>query len=316
MGKTKTILLALRVLALVVALAVVGVSAWTKYIVHDIDARGTAILETVRLGSQSTELWQEYYSVVVNGVIRIWISIAAAAFASLAGIIIVLATMLDRMSISPSVLIPTECLCMCAMATSFGTSLSFALSLNAFSETNLDAVTSSDLMMFSMLVDLSKAYAVAAGVGGIFFLVACILALMDARSRAREKESCSFEPTASALGMGHGYAAIVPPASRSRVPTMYDPRLPFDLGNENALETDVEQEKKPAGKDSGSGRADSVVSEEGKISFEFEKEKEKVVTGPINPEQSCRVLQIRPSRPWSERPVTEKVDGGVVLHAM
>jgi hypothetical protein len=210
---------------------------------------------------------------------------------------------------SPEVLAPIEGLCMCAMATSFGTALSFTLSLNAFSKTPLNASTSPDLMTFAMLLDLSKGYAIAACLGGLFFLIACIMATADACNRAREKESCYFEPTASALGMGHGYAAItVPPTSRNRIPTIYDPRLPLRFDEEKEPERTGTQEKESASKNVEMGRSDSVVSEEGGISFEFEKE----ITGPLSLEKPGRVLQIRPSRPWSELPATKKkVDEGV-----
>jgi hypothetical protein len=227
-----------------------------------------------------------------------------AAFASLAGVIIVLASILDRMRMSPALLAPIECLCMCAMAISFGTALSFTLSLDVFSKTRLDASTSADLMTFAMLVDLSRGYAIAAGVGGLLFLVVCVMVTVNACNRARDKESCSFEPTASALGMGHGYVAItVPPTSRSRVPTMYDPRLPLRFDEESNLGENDAREKESATKDVEIGRADSVVSEEGRISFELEKE----ITGPLSLQKPERVLQIRPSRPWSELPATKKV---------
>jgi hypothetical protein len=227
-----------------------------------------------------------------------------AAFASLAGVIIVLVSILDRMRMSPAILAPIECLCMCAMATSFGTALSFTLSLNVFGETRLNASTSADLMTFAMLVDLSRGYAIAAGVGGLLFLVACLMATVAASNRAGDKESCSFEPTASALGMGYGYAAItVPPTSSSRVPTMYDPRLPLPYDEENNLGESGAQEKESATKDVKTGRADSVVSEEGRISLELEKE----TTGPLSLEKLERVLLIRPSRPWSELPAATKV---------
>jgi hypothetical protein len=231
-----------------------------------------------------------------------------AAFASLGGAVIVLANILERMRMSPAVLAPIECLCMCAMAASSGIALSITLSLDAISETHLDASTSLDLMNFAMLDDLSRGYAMVAGAGALLFLSACIVVTMAAFSRARKTESCTFEPTASALGMGYEYAAItVPPTSRSRIPTMYDPRLPLRFDEDK--ERKVIQEKGLASKDVKIERADSAASEEGRISSDFEKETE--VTGPLSLEKPDRVLQIRPSRPWSELPVTRKVDDGI-----
>jgi hypothetical protein len=247
------------------------------------------------------QYWQNYYTIVLDGGVKIWISIAAvcilpssespstdhkqAAFASLGGTIVVLATIFHR--ISSSVLIPIECLCMCAMATAFGTSLSFTYTLDPFSKKRLDTVDSPDLMMFGMLVDLSRGYVITACAGWFLSLCACITAAVEACSRARAKESCSFEPTASALGMGYGYAAIVPPAVRSRVPSIYDPQLPLDDLSPKASH---ENEKGLTGKDLGMGRADSVVSEEGGMSFSSEKN---MTTKPD------KALHVRPTKPWS-----------------
>jgi hypothetical protein len=227
-----------------------------------------------------------------------------AAFASLAGIVIVLMTMIQRMRIPSFVLIPVECLCMCAMGAALGVSLSFNMSLEAFSERRLDSGTSPDLRTFAMLVDLSRGYTIAAGAGWFLFLITFITAAIDACRRAREKESCSFEPTASALGMGHGYDAVAPPTLRSRVPTMYDPRIPSFLIEQK------EQGRASVARDIEMGRADSVLSHEGKVSHELEKE----ISGPLSLEKPQRVQQMRPSRPWSEAHGALKADE--VIHAV
>ncbi|KAB2104322.1 hypothetical protein AG0111_0g7500 [Alternaria gaisen] len=304
MGYGKSILLSLRVLALIIALGSLGLGAWSQFIIRDINRRGTGILEMVQPEPQQAQLWKDYFIAVLAGAIKIWISIACAAFVSLAGIIIVLTNILQRMRIASSVIIPIESLCMCAMAAALGVSLSFNMSLETFSKTRLDTATSPDLTKFAMLVDLSRGYTIAAGAGWFLFLVTFITATIDACRRAREKESCSFEPTASALGMGHGYAAVVPPPSRSRVPTMYDPRIPSTLFEQNA------HGRASVGKDIEMGRADSVLSQEGRISYEFEKE----ISGPLSLEKPSKVQQMRPSRPWSEAHAVQNADG--VIHAM
>ena len=289
---------------------------------HDIEIRGSSVLEATRLDSQIQEqYWQAYFVEVLNGVTRIWISIAAvrtllsleglthrkqASFASLASVLIVLATVLDRMRIPSVVLIPIEWLSMCSMASAFGTSLSFALNLIAFTEIRLNTAGSTDLMKFAMLVPLSKGYVVAAGTGGFLVLVACIASTVDACTRARAGESCSFEPTASALGMGHGYQAAIPNTPRDRIPTMYDPQRPAHTDSRKAP---VEHDEMGfANEGTEMGRRDSGLSEMGKVSYEVEKQ----ITGPLGLEKPQRVLQIRPSRPWSEAP--KKRDGTV--HAL
>ena len=207
---------------------------------------------------------------------------------------------------SSIVLVPIECLSTCAMATAFGTSLSFAMSLNVFSDTRLDTASSADLIAFAMLVPLSKGYVVAAGTGGFLVLVTFIAAMVDACTRARAKESCSFEPTASALGISHGYQAVVPNTPRDRVPTMYDPRRALDADPEKLS---GEHDKMGfASEGTSMGRRDSGLSEMGKMWLGVDEE----ITGPLNLEKPHRVLQIRPSRPWSEMP--RKRDTGI--HAM
>jgi hypothetical protein len=265
------------------------------------------------------QYWKQYFVTVLNGAIRIWISIGTvrgttvidtivltmqAAFASLAGIVIVLSNILQRMRMASSVLIPIECLCMCAIATTLGTSLSFDISLENFSGTRLATATSPDLATFAMLVNLIRGYTIAAGAGWLLFLITFITGTIDACRRAREKESCSFEPTASALGMGHDYAAVVPPPSRSRVPSMYDPRIPLIYMEQNV------QGRQSVGKDVETGRADSLLSYEGRISYALEEQ----ISEPLSLEKSQKVQHMRPSRPWSEVHTVQKADE--VLHAM
>lgn len=199
------------------------------------------------------------------------------------------------MRTSTAVLISIEFLSMAAMATSFGTSLSFAFNLDAFSQNRLDASNSPELQTFVMLIPVSKGYVVAAGAGWFLLLIACIAAVISAINRARAKESCSFEPTASALGMAHGYQAVIPVTPRDRPPTMYDPRRP--LRGEPVASTGDEG-KGFASKGVEMGRRDSGLSEMGKDWGDVEKQ----ITGPLNLEKPDKVLQIRPSRSWSEAP--------------
>jgi hypothetical protein len=204
--------------------------------------------------------------------------------------------MLDRMRMSAAVLIPLEALSMCAMATAFGTSLSFALTVDSFSAKLLNTANSSDLSMFSMLVPLSKAYVVAAGTGLFLVLIDFIVATFDACNRIRAKETCSFEPTASALGMGHGNEAIAPMEVRSRVPTMYDPRRPVQEAQQGIIE-EADKEEKGLVKAGGQiARRDSTLSHDSKGT----KEMDMGITGPLALMKPEEVLRTRPARPWSE----------------
>jgi hypothetical protein len=195
---------------------------------------------------------------------------------------------------------------MSAMATAFGCTLSLALSLIAFTRDRLETADSADLTMFTMILPLSRGLVVTTGFGGFVLLTTTITAAVQACMGARDKESCSFEPTASALGMGHGYQAIVPPPMRSRPPTLYDPRKPLPKQLDGMPQT--EEEMALAEEIAPPKRADSAMSESSRYSGDIAKEE----TWPLNAEKP-QVLAIRPSRPWSEMPKNMKSPG---VHAM
>jgi NADPH-dependent 7-cyano-7-deazaguanine reductase QueF-like protein len=44
---------------------------------HDVDVRGTAILQIAQLPPQGLQIWRAYFSSILSGVVRMWISIAA-----------------------------------------------------------------------------------------------------------------------------------------------------------------------------------------------------------------------------------------------
>jgi hypothetical protein len=205
-----------------------------------------------------------------------------------------------------AVRIPLEMLSMSAMITAFGCILSFTLSLISFSRMRLETADSADLTMFTMILPLSRGLVVATGTGSFILLASTITSMIQACMRAQAKESCSFEPTASALGMGHGYQAIVPPPARSRPPTMYDPRKPLPKQLDEMPQT--EEEKDLAIEIAPTKRADSALSQSSIYSVNPEKEE----TWPLNPEKG-QVLAIRPSRPWSQMPQKKKSTG---VHAL
>jgi hypothetical protein len=183
------------------------------------------------------------------------------------------------------------------MTTAFGVTLSFAYSLIGFTKTRLETADSADLTMFAMIIPLSCGLVLASGIGGFILLSTTITAVVQACMRARAKESCSFEPTASALGMGYGYQAIVPPVQSSRPPTMYDPRKPLPKQLDGMPQT--EEEEALAVEISQKKRVDSSLSATSMYSDDVEKQETMPL---VTMENSTKVLQIRPSRPWSSMP--------------
>ncbi|KAF2823031.1 hypothetical protein CC86DRAFT_469610 [Ophiobolus disseminans] len=293
MGAGKMVLMGLRTIALVSALAVVGLGAWSKYIIHDAEIRSASVLRGIPPEPANiVDYWRTFFTTITDGTMRIWISIAAGTFGFLTGLLAVLSTMVQRLEMPGSVRVPLEVLSMCSMATAFGCTLSFALNLGAFSSTRLQT-SDADLAPFTMILPLSQGLVVCASVGCSILLATSITAMVQACTRARDKESCSFEPTASALGMGHGYQAIVPPEARSRPPTMYDPRKPLPKQLEAMPETD--EEKALSDDFSKIVRVDSGLSDDRKDSLDAGKDE----SWPLNAEKPRRAPPVRPARPWS-----------------
>ena len=128
--------------------------------------------------------------------------------------------------------------------------------------------------------------------------------------RTREKESCSFEPTASALGMAHGYSAVVPQSVHSRPPSIYDPQVPLSMNDATAAAWSSEQEKESVGKDAEMGRIQSIVSEQVRLSIGSQSS----ISGLSTVQKPENSHQARPSRPWSEAPSRKRAEE--VVHAM
>jgi hypothetical protein len=207
--------------------------------------------------------------------------------------------MLRKLDMPGSVRVPLELLSVCAMATAFGCTLSLALNLSPYSATVPNTVSSANLVKFATIIPLSIGFAVTSGTSLLLVTSTTMTAMIQACLRTRVKEICSFEPSAAALGMGHDYQAIMPPTIRSRPPTIYDPGKPLPKELERMPETD--EEKAMAEDGFGLSRVDSGLSVETKEIKDVEKE----AAWPLAPEEP-RVLQIRPSRPWSAMPQQKK----------
>lgn len=211
------------------------------------------------------------------------------------------------MHVPATVLIPMEALSTCAMATAFGASLSTVYSIIDFFDNRLNAGSSSDLTIFATAVPISMSYLVVAITGGFLALVAFVVSIVDTCNRARAKESCSFEPSASSLGMGYSQEAIMPIEVRSRVPTMYLPNKPQHMSHEGIIE---DQEKGFAKEVGYMPRSDSAFSTYSEGSEEIERQ----IVGPLDIMRPKDTLIVRPARPWSEPRSPKRRDD--VIHAM
>lgn len=214
------------------------------------------------------------------------------------------------MRVPATVLIPVEALSMCALAVTFGASLSYVLSISMFFTNRLNAAGSVDLTMFAMVIPLSKSYIITAVAGWLLVLTSLIIGIADAYSQARAKARCSFRPSVSSLGMGSEREAIVPMEVRSRVPTMYLPNKTQHVAQEGMVEGMYDEEKGFAKEAEKMPRSDSALSERSGASREMKRQ----MTGPQDPRKPEETLRVRPSKPWTEPRSPKRRDD--VIHAM
>jgi len=218
-----------------------------------------------------------------------------------------------------SVRVPLELMSMVSLATAFGCAISYALHLGTFSTTSLKT-PDDDLEQFTMVISLSQSLVVSSGIGACVLIMTSINAVIHSCIKARANNSCSFEPSASALGIGQEYQAIVPPVTRSRPPTLYVPRKPMPKHLERMPETD--DEKTMAEEFAKLARVGTGLSNESRDTFDVEKMEIQPLnprrsqplhprgpqstntrrSQPLHPRRSQRVAPVRPARPWSEVP--------------
>ncbi|KAF2478340.1 uncharacterized protein BDR25DRAFT_365527 [Lindgomyces ingoldianus] len=300
MGCGTFVLAGFRTLAAVVALGVVGLGAWALTIIHDVEVRGNAVLDTVLLDASKEDTWEDFFDAAVGSQMRICVAIAAGCFSFLTGTFIILSLKSQRLKVSPYLLVPLEFLCMLAMAAAFATTLTLALKLDGICS-GLDISSSTDLRGFEMLCPLSKGYSIGGGVGLLLLVITSLSAIVSLCHRARNSKTCDFEPSASALGMGHDYQAVKPQAPRSTIPTIYDPFKPVPGDRKSPLlagKSQDDDERVLTTGAAGMGRRDSELSERSR-----DGEEEKQISGPLGLEKPEAVKQLRPAhRPWSEMP--------------
>jgi hypothetical protein len=195
--------------------------------------------------------------------------------------------------------IPLELITTLSTGAAFGAALSLTLKLGSPALTTAPAP---DLKTFAMLIPLSKAYAITTGTGLLLLLITSMTATIQACSRlGRDAKPCSFEPTASGLGMGHGYQAALPKKSRGPIPTLYDPNMPLPEFDEKETQSRSrgssvgDEEKVIVGAGAGAelARRDSANSRMGD---------DKEISGPLGLQRRPTEVanMMRPARPWSE----------------
>ena len=216
-------------------------------------------LANLASGDEDT-VWRAFMRTAIDNQLRIWIAIGTGSFTTLTTILVLFGVCVQRMHLPTAFLLPLELLSSLSIATAFGATLSLAL---RYPTSLPNPGASSDLASFAMLLPLSRAYAIGAGTGMFLGFTATISFLIQTIHHVRDSKACSFEPTASTLGMGHEYQV-----------------------------TAVQDEEKGLVKEGADmGRRTSAESKgEGPVSW------------PQAVAKRIEAVNIRPHRPWSEIP--------------
>jgi hypothetical protein len=293
----KFLLTGLRVLQIVLAAAVIGLASWVTHTIHDIEIRGGVILRVTPLDARQREAWTTFFSVLIGSQTRIWIAIGGASLSFLVALFTTMSTFSKRLRTNRWALVAAELLAMMTMAAAFAASLTLTVKLGPVCA-SLNSSSSSDLTTFGLMCPIDTGFSIAAGVGWFLIAITGITSLVQT-CRMRQQKCCSFEPTASALGMGHEYLAVQPPVARTAIPTIYDPQKPIPS------ETKGDEEKGFIFEPADMGRRDSESS-----NGNSDTERDAVVfgdigtaiSGPLDLQSPAQQQQHRPARPWSDMP--------------
>lgn len=227
------------------------------------------MLNLANLESQDDDaVWRSFMRVAINNQLPIWIAIAAGSFTTLATVLVLFGSQIQRMRLPTFFLLPLELLSSLSMATAFGATLSLALK---YPNSLFNLGISSELASFAMLLPLSRAYAITTGAGMFFGLTSTISSLVRTIHRVRDSKACSFEPMTSTLGMSHGY----------EVPAIRD----------SMAHSAVQDEEKGL-----------VYAAADMGKRDLEQSGERTISWPLAVAKKLEAANVRPHRPWSEMP--------------
>ncbi|KAF2011947.1 hypothetical protein BU24DRAFT_412492 [Aaosphaeria arxii CBS 175.79] len=278
MGPGAAVLVGLRSLVIIMALAVVGTGAWKIHTIHDFDRRGQAVLNFTSLNDDKKTTWLNFFKAALRNEQRIWISVGTGALSFVAMLYIFLALKIDRMKVSPKFLVPLEFLTMLSMAAAFVFSLVTTIDVSPLC-VGLDTASDSDLNTFGLFCPMDKGHAAAGGVGVLVLAITSMSAIVSACKRRGGKQNLSFEPDASILDANYDYSSAA--ASEIGGPTR------------SVAEEQI-------------GLANSAAPMGGRDFWPTQEKEDTNVSGPLHLQAPKEAeAQMRPARPWSEA-ITKK----------
>ncbi|KAF3032961.1 hypothetical protein E8E12_000977 [Didymella heteroderae] len=249
MAGPKTALTSLRSLALAGAVVIFVLGMWSLVIVQAIDSsRGRRIFESLhpmihsKLGDDNLS-WSQFITAAQQSTTRIWILVITSLLTIVTTLAVIMSNRYYWLRLSAPAILSLEAVPTSSTIIAFACALSISLDLNAFNTPPLSTFDSNDLSFFAKLDPLSRGLTIASSVTlSLLFITSTAHLIIFLKQRRKEKDTRSFEPTVSALGMSHGFAALhpAPRTSRPAIPTIYDPYRAFKKGP-GALQTFVQQ---------------------------------------------------------------------------
>jgi hypothetical protein len=277
------------------------------------------VLKLSPLDTRQRIPWIEFFQTLLGSQTRIWIAIIGvcihgttvktrllilpqAGLTFLISMYTTASTFSKRLQMNRWALVVIELLAMGTMAAAFAASLTLTVKLGPICAS---LATTPDLASFGLMCPADMGFSIAAGVGWLLIAITSITTLVHT-CRKRQQKVCSFEPTASSLGMRHDYLAVQPPASRDAIPTIYDPQKPMPADAKNEEEIGFVFDAADMGKrDSRS----SVGTSEGERDAGYG-DIGTAISGPLGLQNPAQQKMYRPAhRPWSEMPKKKTATG-------
>lgn len=195
-----------------------------------------------RLGDDDLS-WSQFITAAQQGIARIWILVVTSLLTIFTTLAVVMSNRHYWVRLSAPTVLFLEAVPTTATIITFGCALSLSIDLDVFDTPPLSTLNSTDLSLFAKLDPLSRGLTLTSSVTlSLLLITSTAHLIIFIKQRRKEKDTRSFEPTVSALGMSHGFAALhpAPRTSRPPIPTMYDPYRAFKKGP-GALQAFVQQ---------------------------------------------------------------------------
>lgn len=178
--------------------------------------------------------WSQFITAAQGGTTRIWILVVTSLITTFTILAVIMSNRYYWLRLSAPTVLSLEAVPTTAVVIAFACALSLSIDLNAFNTPPLSTFQSKELSFFAKLDPLSRGLTLTSSVTlSLLLITSTAHLIIFLKQRRKERDTRSFEPTVSALGMSQGFAALHPSPRTSRppIPTIYDPYRAFNKGS-------------------------------------------------------------------------------------